>query len=67
VITETITWTPVSEGLPDADTTVQISLDESHDEPTWLGFYDGEGWRDVSGQPITGVIGWADMPQGMRR
>jgi hypothetical protein len=60
---ETITW---KEGLPDAETTVMVSLDNSHDEPTWFGFYDGETWRDVSGMPIKGVIGWADMPAGMR-
>jgi hypothetical protein len=64
--TETITWTPVADGRPDPDTTVQISLDESHGEPTWLGFHDGERWFDVSGEPITGVLGWAPTLEGMR-
>jgi hypothetical protein len=64
--TETITWTPVTEGLPDADTTVLLSLDGEHDEPTWIGFHDGNRWLDISGMPIQGVIGWADMPAGLR-
>jgi hypothetical protein len=64
--TETIAWTPIEQGPPDAGTTVLISLDESHNEPTWTGFYDGARWCDVSGMPITGVVGWAHMPGGMR-
>lgn len=65
--TETITWTPIHQGPPDADTTVMVALDDEHDEPTWFGFYDGACWRDVSGMPLAGVLGWADMLQGMRK
>lgn len=65
--TETITWTPVEQGLPDADTTVMMSLDETHSsEPTWPGYYGGEGWMDISGMPIFGVLAWAHMPKGIR-
>jgi hypothetical protein len=67
MITETITWHEIVEGPPDADTTVQIALDETHNEPTSSGFFDGAAWFDVTGAPIEGVIGWADMPQGLRR
>lgn len=66
MLTETTTWKPVAEGLPDPDTTMQIALDDTHSEPTWLGFHDGETWRDVSGEPITGVLGWAPTLKGMR-
>lgn len=65
--TETITWIPIGEGPPDADTTVLISFDERHAEPTFAGFYDGAGWFDVTGMPVEGVTGWADMPAGLRR
>lgn len=63
LLLETLVW---RKDLPDADTTVMLSLDDSHSEPTWPGYYDGETWRDVSGMPIAGVIGWADMPKGLR-
>jgi hypothetical protein len=66
MITESITWTPVASGLPDPDTTVNIALDETHDEPSWLGFHDGETWREVDGTAITGVLGWAPTLEGMR-
>jgi hypothetical protein len=44
-----------------------LSLDDTHDEPTWIGFYDGADFRDVSGMPIHGVTDWADMPAGTKR
>jgi hypothetical protein len=66
-IQETVTWTPVAQRMPDADTTVQIALDDTHGEPTWIGFHDGEIWRDVAGTRIEGVTHWADMPRGARR
>jgi hypothetical protein len=68
--TEIITWHVLAEhpeDLPDADTTVLISLDESHDEPSWMGFYAGETWHDITGMQITDVLAWADMPAGLRR
>jgi len=63
---EVVTWTPAANGLPDTDITVLLSLDESHGEPTFAGYWDGERWLDVGGNPITGVLGWADMPRGLR-
>jgi hypothetical protein len=65
-VTELVTWTRVDDGRPDADQTVQISLDETHSEPTWFGHWDGEQWRDVAGMPITGVLAWAPMLEGLR-
>jgi len=63
---EVVTWTPAANGLPDTDITVLLSLDESHGEPTFAGYWDGQRWLDVGANPITGVLGWADMPRGLR-
>jgi hypothetical protein len=71
--TETITWTPVEQALPDADMTVLVALADDSDEPTWLGFYDdsfddGERWRDVStGGPFARqVMAWSNLPRGLQ-
>ena len=63
--TETITWTPIEQSLPDADTTVLIELDPASDysEPVFLGFYGDGEWHDVHGEVIE-VIAWAQLPQG---
>lgn len=63
---ETIVWIPIEEGQPDAETTVLIALDDTHSEPSGSGYFDGATWRDEAGQAITGVLGWDDMPAGMR-
>jgi hypothetical protein len=72
--TETITWTPVEQALPDADMTVLVALADDSSEPTWLGFYDdsfdaGERWRDATtGGPFARqVTDWANMPGGPKR
>lgn len=62
MLTETITWIPVAEGLPDADLTVQV-VTEGCAEPTWLGYLDGDVWRDVENTEIV-VTHWADMLKG---
>lgn len=68
MITETITWRPVADGLPDADLTVLLALQE---EGTCEGFLDGEEegfpvWRGVDSTGLGGytVTHWAEMPQG---
>lgn len=61
---EIVVWTLVGEGLPDADLTVNIMLTEESDEPIWLGYFDGELWRDVEGMPVD-VVAWAPMLKGM--
>ncbi len=53
-------WIDADRALPDSDTTVLISTPDSS-EPVWLGFHDGECWRNVEGFPIA-VTGWAEMP-----
>lgn len=59
---ELITWHEVAKDMPDADLTVLVRTHGS-EEPVWLGFFDGEVWRDTDGQEIT-VVRWADMPVG---
>ncbi|WP_119154182.1 DUF551 domain-containing protein [Caldimonas tepidiphila] len=62
--TETITWHPVAERLPDDDTTVLLAV-ECDDEPTWPGFHSEGGWYYVSGARVAArVTHWADMPGG---
>lgn len=64
--TETITWMPVgNEQLPDAELTVLITLAEGSGEPVWLGYFDGEQWRDVEGAMVD-VIAWAPMLKGAK-
>lgn len=54
-------WIPVAERLPDADLTVLIATDPAHhSEPVWLGFHDGEAWREVNGEPAF-VTHWQEM------
>lgn len=62
MLTETITWIPVASGLPDADLTVHVTL-VNNEEPTWLGYFNGERWLDIDNQPVD-VIAWAEMLKG---
>lgn len=65
---EAVRWTPITERMPDDDTTVLVTL-EGQGEPTWLGWWDGLGWCDVcTGEYFTGqVIAWAHTLKGMQR
>ena len=54
-------WINPDHTLPDSDMTVVVNTPHSS-EPVWLGFYDGECWRNVEGFPIT-VTAWAEMPE----
>jgi hypothetical protein len=70
-LTETITWVPVAERLPDADLTVLLAFADS-DEDNMEGFLDGHGpngapiWRDVTAVHLHShtVTHWAQKPQG---
>lgn len=60
VTTSTITWKPVAEGLPDADSNVLLGLSSGF---TCEGFWDGEVWRDVTAVEIEdAVCAWSEMP-----
>ena len=58
--TETLNWTPVTEALPDDDTTVLIY----DGEETSLGFHESQQWYEGLGAPISTVTHWAHMPEG---
>jgi len=54
-------WLSVDAEMPEFDLTVMVHHPDS-DEPVWLGYHDGEDWRDVNGDIIQ-VSHWADMPE----
>lgn len=61
--TETITWVSASTP-PDDEQTVLIYAPQE-DDPIWLGYHDGDAWREASGgQVSTPVTHWAEMPKG---
>lgn len=62
MLTETITFHDVTERLPATDDTVIVRL-RNNEEPVWLGYHDGEQWRDTDGQPVE-VVRWAERPVG---
>lgn len=61
-MSETITWIPVAERLPDSDLTVLVSA-PACSEPIWLGYHDGSEWLSAESAQID-VTHWADMPKG---
>jgi hypothetical protein len=67
LIAETIEWHDAATDKPDCDTTCLIELDPAGDygEPVWLGYHDGRGWLDVTGDAVE-VIAWAQVPAGSR-
>jgi hypothetical protein len=62
---EKLHWFNAREQLPDADETVLVVI-PTHDDPVWLGYYDGTTWITVEGLPLTdnAVTCWAHMPRG---
>lgn len=65
---ESINWTPIDAGPPDAEFTHMVTL-EDDGEPTWFGWWDGEVWRDAcTGAPFAcAVTAYADMPEGYKK
>ena len=64
VLRTTSFWKSVEEELPDADTTVLVCTEDCA-EPVWLGYYDGEVWRDIDSLPIK-VTRWCDLPESAK-
>lgn len=67
----TVEWVPVTDRLPDADTTVMIYAPAAASEPVWFGYLDAEGyneddgmcWCDTDGYPLAvAVTHWMDLP-----
>lgn len=52
-------WIP-AEPLPDCDTTFLVAVRDGN-EPVWLGYHDGETWRNVTGERID-VSHWRNLP-----
>lgn len=53
-------WIDASKELPDAETTVLICIKDAG-EPVWLGYHNGDEWKDVEGMVIE-VTHWAEIP-----
>lgn len=66
--TETITWIPAKDRLPDAETNVLCFDEESMG--VMEGYLDGEHddgsplWLEAMGFPLGCVTHWAEMPHG---
>lgn len=57
------TWISVEIGIPDADQSVLVYAPDA-DEPVWLGFFDGEVWRDVNSDEYRcPVTHWMSIPE----
>jgi hypothetical protein len=52
-------WRSVQKEMPDADETVMI-FHADEDEPVWMGYFDGEQWRQVDGV-LASVTHWAPL------
>lgn len=65
-IKETIEWKSTRKSMPDSDITVLIFCPQL-DSEVWLGYHDGEVWREVGSDTIEGrVTHWAEVPIGPR-
>jgi len=61
-------WKSVDEGLPDSDTMVLIACKEGYSEPVWMGYHDGETWRDVEATDLQNLVThWRDLPEEPRK
>lgn len=55
-------WKPVVEQLPDDELTVLVT-NAAWDEPVWMGYRDGEVWRDVNAEVLEpDPTHWMDLP-----
>lgn len=64
-IIEMIGWFKAEETLPDSDTTVLVII--GGDTEIWIGYLDGEQWRDADGFKLDNVLFWAHMPEGPKQ
>lgn len=58
-------WIPVSEGLPDGDTLVLVSMDR---KSVFLGYVYGNEWRyEEDGEKMNGdVLAWMPLPKSYK-
>lgn len=63
-MTSKVKWIDASKELPDSDIVSLIVVsDKTNEGEVWMGYWDGERWRSVSGG-VVGVSHWADLPEG---
>ena len=57
-------WIPVTESLPDSDTTVMTFVAESN-EPIWPGYHDGYFWYGLNGEIVNDetITHWMAFPE----
>lgn len=60
---ESIEWIACTDRLPDDGLSVLICTTGTA-EPVWLGYRDGDDWRDSEGAAVA-VTHWAAMPRGV--
>lgn len=59
---ETIEWNLVTPNrMPDDGETVLLAWD---DAPVFVGFLDGDQWRQVDAMPCSPPMYWAALPEG---
>jgi len=64
ILTESISWIPVEQEVPDCDMTVNIFAPEAN-EPIWLGYWDGDNWVGIDGSILSSLVThWAPMLNG---
>ena len=56
-----MTWTEVTDSLPDSDMTV-MTYEPDSCEPIWPGWHDGEQWHDINGGQIKPTH-WMAFPE----
>jgi len=54
-------WRRCADEMPDSDSTVMIHHAEEG-EPVWMGYHDGETWRQVDGARCA-VTHWMPLPE----
>ena len=67
MITETITWNPIWQLLPDDDLNVLVRFERADGEVlVWPGYCDDGRWRLADGRFLVDdkVTHWAEMPEG---
>jgi len=57
-----VDWKKVADQMPDSDETVLV-YGPTLDPDVWLGYHDGECWRDVAGEKLEPVLAWAPLPE----
>ncbi|SNT33381.1 hypothetical protein SAMN06265795_12619 [Noviherbaspirillum humi] len=55
-------WHKLPDQLPDVDTTVMIYTPDAN-EPVWMGWFDGEIWREVGSARVYPTH-WAELLEG---